>query len=132
MPDMARRDMHDERNTFCTLFIPTPFAPWNEQDDAIVGTSDDDTSDEGAPDPVDTERQEQEDKEYDDDYDDSDGWFSCRYGLTDVREYASSEEEEEEDEATRAKVIKNFEAEVRLEAMCGGFVAVPTVGWHFE
>ena len=109
MPAEARLDIHDERN-------------WNGKDDAIVGTSDEESSDEEPEDryddlngSADTEHQEREDEEYDD-YDDSDA--------------TSDEDEEEED--WRARIIKTFEGEARLEAMCSGFVAVPTVGWHNE
>ena len=112
MPAEARLDIHDERN-------------WNGKDDAIVGTSDEESSDEEHADGyddwngrADTERQEQEDEEYDD-YADSDA--------------TSEEEDAEEDiEEQRAQIIKRFEGEARLEAMCSGFVAVPTVGWHYE
>jgi hypothetical protein len=97
--------------------------------DAIVGTSDEESSDEEHEDGhddwngrADTERQEQEDEEYDD-YDDE----GPGYDDSD----ATSEEDDTEEEQ-RAKTIKRFEGEARLEAMCSGFVAVPTVGWHYE
>ena len=112
MSASARLDIHDERN-------------WNGEGDAIVGTSDEDSSDEEHEDGYDywngraeTERQEQEDEEYDD-YDDSDA--------------TSEEEDAQEDiEEQRAKIINRFAGEARLEAMCSGFVAVPTAGWHYE
>ena len=95
-----------------------------------MGTSDEESSDEEHEDGhddwngrADTERQEQEDEEYDD-YDDE--------GPAGYDDSDATSEEDDTEEEQRAKTIKRFEGEARLEAMCSGFVAVPTVGWHYE